>query len=143
MNNLPIFVFIIILQSLILSSSCLYQNSSQNILQDSSPFPSDFLFGTASSAYQVLPFFLLIFFFLLNKSFFLLISFVIIRSSRLEENKFQINLMTFWLLFDVNSMKARSWPRGKDWTTGIYLHMKTLVCIDPWLDSIYMLYDMR
>ncbi|KAH0943047.1 hypothetical protein HID58_002684 [Brassica napus] len=52
MNNLPIFVFIIILQSLILSSSCLYQNSSHNILQDSSPFPSDFLFGTASSAYQ-------------------------------------------------------------------------------------------
>ncbi|KAL0836699.1 hypothetical protein Bca101_088589 [Brassica carinata] len=34
------------------SDSCLYQNSSQNILQDSSPFPSDFLFGTASSAYQ-------------------------------------------------------------------------------------------
>lgn len=142
MNNLPIFVFIIILQSLILSSSCLYQNSSQNILQDSSPFPSDFLFGTASSAYQVLPFFLLIFFFV-EQIFFLVDIFCDRSSCRLEENKFQINLMTFWLLFDVNSMKARSWPRGKDWTTGIYLHMKTLVCIDPWLDSIYMLYDMR
>ncbi|KAG2317255.1 hypothetical protein Bca52824_020377 [Brassica carinata] len=50
-----IFVFIILLQiSLIFNvySSYLHQNSSHNILQDSSPFPSDFLFGTASSAYQ-------------------------------------------------------------------------------------------
>ncbi|EFH64322.1 predicted protein, partial [Arabidopsis lyrata subsp. lyrata] len=31
---------------------CINQSSSENILGDSFPFPSDFLFGTASSAYQ-------------------------------------------------------------------------------------------
>ncbi|CAA7029809.1 unnamed protein product [Microthlaspi erraticum] len=34
------------------SSSYLHQTSSDHILKDASPFPSDFLFGTASSAYQ-------------------------------------------------------------------------------------------
>ncbi|ESQ29244.1 hypothetical protein EUTSA_v10024134mg [Eutrema salsugineum] len=54
MQSLPFFVFIILSQSLMFNvySSSLHQNSSHNILQDSYPFPSDFLFGTASSAYQ-------------------------------------------------------------------------------------------
>lgn len=48
------FVTLFLLQSFLFPpySSCLHQNSSD----DSSPFPSDFLFGTSSSAYQVLPF---------------------------------------------------------------------------------------
>ncbi|KAJ0254680.1 Beta-glucosidase 45 [Hirschfeldia incana] len=44
------FVTLFLIQSFLfpLYSSCLHQNSSD----DSSPFPSDFLFGTSSSAYQ-------------------------------------------------------------------------------------------
>ncbi|KAL1226127.1 Beta-glucosidase 45 [Cardamine amara subsp. amara] len=54
METFAIFVFIISLQSLMFNvySSCLHQSSSENILEDSSSFPCDFLFGAASSAYQ-------------------------------------------------------------------------------------------
>ncbi|CAL9237856.1 unnamed protein product [Arabidopsis halleri] len=54
MGNLSIFLLAILLQSLMFNvyCSCINQSSSENILGDSFPFPSDFLFGTASSAYQ-------------------------------------------------------------------------------------------
>jgi beta-glucosidase len=54
MKNLTSFVIVILLQSLLFHVYGRHQSSSKNILVDSSPFPSDFLFGTASSAYQVL-----------------------------------------------------------------------------------------
>ncbi|KAL1226129.1 Beta-glucosidase 45 [Cardamine amara subsp. amara] len=52
MQTLASFVIIILLQSLLFRVYGLHQSSSENILEDSSSFPSDFLFGTASSAYQ-------------------------------------------------------------------------------------------
>ncbi|XP_019083643.1 PREDICTED: beta-glucosidase 45 isoform X1 [Camelina sativa] len=53
MKTLTSFVIIIFLQSLLVHIFCLHQTSSNGILEySSSTFPSDFLFGTASSAYQ-------------------------------------------------------------------------------------------
>lgn len=72
MGNLAIFVLVILLQSLMFNvyCSCLNQSSSENVLEDSSPFPSDFLFGTASSAYQVLPLFSFISFVFMSSSYY-------------------------------------------------------------------------
>ncbi|KAG7587979.1 Glycoside hydrolase superfamily [Arabidopsis suecica] len=52
MKTLTSFVVVILLQSLLFHVYGRHQSSSKNILEDSSPFPSDFIFGTASSAYQ-------------------------------------------------------------------------------------------
>ncbi|KFK40645.1 hypothetical protein AALP_AA2G023400 [Arabis alpina] len=52
MLTMTSFVIIIIVYSLLFHVYGLQQTSSHNIQEASSPFPSDFLFGTASSAYQ-------------------------------------------------------------------------------------------
>lgn len=65
------FVIVILLQSLSLLFHVygLHETTSRDILKHSSPFPSDFLFGTASSAYQVLIFLSILY--ILNQLFFI------------------------------------------------------------------------
>ncbi|CAH8385905.1 unnamed protein product [Eruca vesicaria subsp. sativa] len=52
MQSLATLVIVILLESLLFHVYGLHELTSHDILEHSSPFPSDFLFGTASSAYQ-------------------------------------------------------------------------------------------